>query len=239
MLELALSVNARPIWQSPDPDTRNPRSLVACRGKRLGTASRATAGVMLMGSSLDQRLVSAYRRQTEMFRRGAELLRLAPELLEIPFEGATLPGYFFRVSELDGPGQGAALIRQGLTLRSDWENVITPVLNFALSRPDVDPDRVAVIGLSLGALQNPRPPRCPARPAPGQRGGWLPGLRRRRVRTQGHKSPPDGWVAAVGDQMSSRKRRARPISNVTASLAAPSRAISRGSEMDLTSSHFA
>jgi hypothetical protein len=34
---------------------------------------------MLMGSSLDQRLVSAYRRQTEMFRRGAELMRLPPE----------------------------------------------------------------------------------------------------------------------------------------------------------------
>jgi alpha-beta hydrolase superfamily lysophospholipase len=56
----------------------------------------------------------------------------------------------------DGPGQGGALIRQGLTLRPDWENVIRPVLDYALTRADVDPDRVALIGPSLGAHLAPR-----------------------------------------------------------------------------------
>ena len=44
----------------------------------------------------------------------------------------------------------------GLVLRPDWENVVTPVLDYALSRPDVDPARVALIGLSLGAHLAPR-----------------------------------------------------------------------------------
>jgi hypothetical protein len=43
----------------------------------------------------------------------------------------------------------------------------------------------------------------------------------------------------VGSQISRRKRSTRAISNVVASVTAPSRAISRSSEMDLTSSHFA
>jgi hypothetical protein len=48
----------------------------------------------------------------------------------------------------DGPGQQAALLEQGLRFRPDWEHVLTPVLDTALARPDVDPDRVAVIGIS-------------------------------------------------------------------------------------------
>jgi hypothetical protein len=48
----------------------------------------------------------------------------------------------------DGPGQQAALFEQKLLFRPDWENVLTPVLDVALARPDVDPDRVAVIGIS-------------------------------------------------------------------------------------------
>ena len=86
------------------------------------------------------------------------------ERIEIPYEGTTLPGYFFRSGPagqprrtliynngsdgpvtgawiqgiadaldrgwnavtFDGPGQNAALIRQHLTFRPDWEKVITP-----------------------------------------------------------------------------------------------------------------
>ena len=56
----------------------------------------------------------------------------------------------------DGPGQGAALVQQGLTIRADWGSVITPVLDQLLERPEVDPDRVALVGLSLGAHLAPR-----------------------------------------------------------------------------------
>lgn len=50
----------------------------------------------------------------------------------------------------DGPGQGGALIEQGLPLRPDWENVVRPVVDHALTRKDVDPARLALAGWSLG-----------------------------------------------------------------------------------------
>jgi acetyl esterase/lipase len=60
------------------------------------------------------------------------------------------------VLSFDGPGQGGALLQQGLVLRPDWENVITPVVDHLVARPDVDPDRIALIGLSLGGYLAPR-----------------------------------------------------------------------------------
>jgi pimeloyl-ACP methyl ester carboxylesterase len=153
-----------------------------------------TAGVMLMGTPPDPRLVAASIRQTDAFRRGAALLALPPEVLQIPYEGTTLPGYFFRAGDgqrpratviltggydgtaeelyflngaaalargynvlaFDGPGQGAALLQQLLVLRPDWENVVTPAVDYLLSRPDVDAGKIALIGLSLGGYLAPR-----------------------------------------------------------------------------------
>jgi len=153
-----------------------------------------TSGVMLMGTPTDPRLADASRRQTDAFRRGAALLAAPPQILQIPYEGTTLPGYFFpaghgqqrqatviltggydgtaeelyffngaaalargyHVLAFDGPGQGAALLQQGLVLRPDWENVVTPVVDYLLTRPDVDAGRIALIGLSLGGYLAPR-----------------------------------------------------------------------------------
>jgi len=56
----------------------------------------------------------------------------------------------------DGPGQGAALIKQGLVFRHDWERVVTPVVDYALSRPDVDGRRLALMGASFGGYLAPR-----------------------------------------------------------------------------------
>jgi len=56
----------------------------------------------------------------------------------------------------DGPGQYGTLHRQGLALRPDWENVVTPVVDFALTRPEVDPKRIALMGISLGGYLAPR-----------------------------------------------------------------------------------
>ncbi|MDT7665998.1 MAG: hypothetical protein QOD04_5554 [Pseudonocardiales bacterium] len=50
----------------------------------------------------------------------------------------------------DGPGQGAALRRQGLVFRPDWEAVVTPVIDFALTRPEIAADAIALFGYSLG-----------------------------------------------------------------------------------------
>jgi pimeloyl-ACP methyl ester carboxylesterase len=56
----------------------------------------------------------------------------------------------------DGPGQGRALIKQGLVMRPDWENVVKPVVDYALTRPEVDPERIAIMGISLGGYLAPR-----------------------------------------------------------------------------------
>lgn len=60
------------------------------------------------------------------------------------------------VATIDGPGQNAALVRQGIPFRPDWEAVLTPLLDHLLDRPDVDPGRVAVMGLSQGGFWVPR-----------------------------------------------------------------------------------
>jgi hypothetical protein len=50
----------------------------------------------------------------------------------------------------DGPGQQAMLFEHGVLFRPDWEAVLSPVLEAVLARPDVDSDRVAVIGVGQG-----------------------------------------------------------------------------------------
>lgn len=52
----------------------------------------------------------------------------------------------------DGPGQGYALRQGHLPFRPDWENVLTPVIDFALEQPRVDPARVGLMGLSFGGF---------------------------------------------------------------------------------------
>jgi hypothetical protein len=56
----------------------------------------------------------------------------------------------------DGPGQQAALYEQNIPFRHDWEAVLTPVLDAVLPRPDVDEDRVALIGVSQAGYWVPR-----------------------------------------------------------------------------------
>jgi dienelactone hydrolase len=70
---------------------------------------------------------------------------------EMYFAGAVLAARRgFHVLFFDGPGQGEMLIEHGMPMRPDWENVIRPVVDFALTLPSVDPDRIALSGWSLG-----------------------------------------------------------------------------------------
>jgi pimeloyl-ACP methyl ester carboxylesterase len=56
----------------------------------------------------------------------------------------------------DGPGQGASSIKHGIYFRPDWENVIRPVVDYLLTRIEVDPARIALMGLSFGGYLAPR-----------------------------------------------------------------------------------
>lgn len=68
--------------------------------------------------------------------------------------GALARGY--DLLTFDGPGQGHALWKQGLAFRPDWEKVITPVVDFALTLDGVDEKRIALLGISQGGYWVPR-----------------------------------------------------------------------------------
>jgi alpha-beta hydrolase superfamily lysophospholipase len=58
----------------------------------------------------------------------------------------------YHVLTFDGPGHAAARHLEGLVFRPDWENVVTPVLDWVMTRPEVDESRVGLLGLSMGGL---------------------------------------------------------------------------------------
>jgi alpha-beta hydrolase superfamily lysophospholipase len=62
----------------------------------------------------------------------------------------------YNVLTFEGPGQGEVIRVQHLPFRPDWGNVITPVVDYAISRPDVDRNRIALWGISLGGYLAPR-----------------------------------------------------------------------------------
>jgi alpha-beta hydrolase superfamily lysophospholipase len=110
------------------------------------------------------------------------------ERIEVPYEGTTLPEYFYKVDnsgkrhptvifqggfdssaeELlyfgaaaairrghhcltrDGPGMAMPIREQNLHSRYDWKAVVTPTVDYALSRPDVNGDNLVLLGMSLG-----------------------------------------------------------------------------------------
>ncbi|KAL3445814.1 Alpha/Beta hydrolase protein [Aspergillus insuetus] len=57
-------------------------------------------------------------------------------------------GYNFLA--FDGPGQGAAIRNQGLHFRHDWEKVLTPVVDYALSRAEINANGIVLFGWSMG-----------------------------------------------------------------------------------------
>jgi dienelactone hydrolase len=62
----------------------------------------------------------------------------------------------YNVLAFDGPGQSGPLHREGLVFRPDWEKVVTPVVDFVMKQPGVDPKRLALMGVSLGGELAPR-----------------------------------------------------------------------------------
>lgn len=145
-------------------------------------------------SGASDRFVPLWRRQQALFEQASALLDPPGELVRIPYEGTTLPGYFYAVDSSGkqrpllifnngsdgampeawgqgiapalergwncltfyGPGQGASLVEQGLYFRPDWEKVVTPVVDYALSRRETDPARIALMGVSQAGYWVPR-----------------------------------------------------------------------------------
>jgi len=62
----------------------------------------------------------------------------------------------YNVLLFDGPGQGRNLIKDDIHIRPDWENVVRPVIDYALTRPEIDPDKIVLAGWSFGGFLAPR-----------------------------------------------------------------------------------
>jgi len=136
----------------------------------------------LHGNPADPRILSSSHASQRAYAKAAELTGPTWQPIEVPYEGTTLPGYFYKpdtsnkrrptiifhggfdssAEELfyyggapatlrgyncltwDGPGQGSPMREQKLPFRPDWEKVVTPAVDYALSRddgsrqPDVD-----------------------------------------------------------------------------------------------------
>ncbi|MBU4231538.1 MAG: alpha/beta fold hydrolase [Proteobacteria bacterium] len=76
---------------------------------------------------------------------------------EIYFETA----YFavkrgYNVLLFEGPGQGGVIRVQKLPFRPNWETVVTPVVDYAITRKEVDAKRIALMGISFGGYLAPR-----------------------------------------------------------------------------------
>lgn len=56
----------------------------------------------------------------------------------------------------EGPGQGEVIRNQNLAFRYDYEKVVTPVVDYLLSRDEVDSDKIILLGESFGGYLAPR-----------------------------------------------------------------------------------
>lgn len=71
----------------------------------------------------------------------------------------------YNVLAYDGPGQGAVLRESGLVFRHDWEAVLTPVLDYCQTQPEIDSKAIALFGYSMGAYLVARAAAFDHRPA--------------------------------------------------------------------------
>ncbi|MHB1947662.1 MAG: alpha/beta hydrolase family protein [Gammaproteobacteria bacterium] len=56
----------------------------------------------------------------------------------------------YNVLLFEGPGQGDVLRKLNLPFRPDWEHVISQVLDYAVTIPDINKNKIALMGISMG-----------------------------------------------------------------------------------------
>lgn len=81
-------------------------------------------------------------------------------IIQTGFDGTAEELYFeagiaayqrgYNVLLFEGPGQGEVIKKQNLPFRYDWENVVTPVVDFAMQLDFIDQKKISLIGISMG-----------------------------------------------------------------------------------------
>lgn len=89
---------------------------------------------------------TATKRPTVILNNGSDGQNV--DLLVYGGEAALERGY--NALMLEGPGQAEMLFERKVPFRYDWEKVITPVVDYLVKRPDVDPSKIALTGISMG-----------------------------------------------------------------------------------------
>ncbi|KAH7137845.1 Alpha/Beta hydrolase protein [Dactylonectria macrodidyma] len=56
----------------------------------------------------------------------------------------------YNVITYEGPGQPLVRRKQNLGFIAEWEKVVTPVVDYLVTRPDVDASKIGAIGVSMG-----------------------------------------------------------------------------------------
>jgi hypothetical protein len=132
--------------------------------------------------------------------------------------GALSRGYNCLI--FNGPGQSDSLWVRKLYFRPDWEKVITPVVDAMLPHPEVDPRRIALIGVSMGGFWVPRALAFEHRVAAGvaDPGVWdvsepwyrnLPPVLRDMLDDESRKAEFDGIVASAAPKDPRSRENAR------------------------------
>ncbi|SRR5579883_284989 len=62
----------------------------------------------------------------------------------------------YNVILFEGPGQGSVLREQHLPFRYDWEKVVSPVIDYAMTLDNIDKNKIALLGISMGGYLAPR-----------------------------------------------------------------------------------
>jgi pimeloyl-ACP methyl ester carboxylesterase len=162
---------------------------ISARDAYLRSSNYYRVAEFLLMDPEDPRIKTTWESSKRCFGNAASLFSPSFEPVEIPYEGTTLPGYFYKVDNdsksprpsliahggfdstleelytsaaapalergyncltFEGPGQGGLIRKQKIPFRFDWEKVVTPVVDYTLTRPEADPKRLALMGISMG-----------------------------------------------------------------------------------------
>ncbi|MEU0060760.1 alpha/beta fold hydrolase [Streptomyces sp. NPDC006334] len=135
----------------------------------------------------------------------------------------------FNALVYDGPGQGQMIFVDQVVFSPRWETVVTPLVDWLTARSDVDADKIALTGLSMGGDLAPRAAAFEQRIAalvamPGCLNPWLAFGELQKVLTPDKEETNTIWNKEVAPQLSPAeaatvKKRFEPFS-VPAMLAA-------------------